>query len=313
VRIVFMGTPDFAVSPLKALLAAGHEVAGVFTQPDQPKGRGGRVQMSPVKELALSCGIPVYQPVKIRLDGLEPLRALKPELCVTAAFGQILSEDVLAVPKYGTVNVHASLLPRHRGPAPVQWALLMGDQETGITTMLTDKGIDTGDLLLRAVTPIREEDTAGSLLIRLSAIGAELLTETITRIAHGDCPRERQSEEGVTYEPKLSKELGALDFSQPTRQSLRRVRAMDPWPGAYADLANGTLKVWRAAAVETPVSAEPGTVLWAEARRGLAIATGDGALELTEIQAPNARRMEACEFLRGHSIPAGQPLKEVTI
>ncbi len=308
-----MGTPAFAVPPLEALLNAGHEVVGVFTQPDRPSGRGGRVQRSPVKELALSRGIPVYQPLKIRKDGLEDLRALAPDLCVTAAFGQILSEEVLAVPKLGTVNVHASLLPRHRGPAPVQWAVLMGDAVTGVTTMLTDKGIDTGDMLLRAETPIAEDDTAGTLLTRLSRMGAALLTETIDRLRRGDCPREKQDETLMTYEPKLTKELGELNFGEPTRASLLRVRAMDPWPCAQAALANGELKVWRAAAVPEPTRAEPGTVLCADAKRGLVIATGDGAMELTEIQAPNAKRMDARAFLRGHAVEAGKKLSEVTL
>ncbi len=312
-RIVFMGTPAFAVPPLEALIAAGHEIAGVFTQPDRPKGRGGQVQMSPIKELALSLNIPVFQPLKIRRDGLEPLKALAPDLCVTAAFGQILSEEVLAVPKLGTVNVHASLLPRHRGPAPVNWAVLMGDAETGVTTMLTDKGIDTGDMLLRARTPIAETDTAGSLLTRLSAMGAALLTETVARLEKGDCPREKQDETLMTYEPKLTKELGAIDFRESTRQSLCRIRAMNPWPCAWAPLKSDVLKVWLAAAVENAPKAEPGTVLWANSKGGLAVATGDGAIELVEIQAPNAKRMEARAFLRGHSIPAGIPLCEVQL
>jgi len=308
-----MGTPAFSVPSLQALLTAGHEVAGVFTQPDRPKGRGGKVQMSPVKELALSRGIPVFQPLKIRRDGLDDLKSLAPELCVTAAFGQILSEEVLAVPKLGTVNVHASLLPRHRGPAPVNWAVLMDDAVTGVTTMLTDKGIDTGDMLLHAQTPITETDTAGTLLARLADMGAELLVETIARLIRGDCPREKQNETLMTYEPKLTKELGELNFSEPTRISLCRVRAMDPWPGACAALANGTLKVWRAVPAQGAPAAQAGDVLAADPKHGLVIATADGAVELTEIQAPNAKRMDARAFLRGHTLPTGMKLSEVTI
>jgi len=308
-----MGTPDFAVPSFKALLASGHEVVGVFTQPDRPKGRGGRVQMSPVKELALAHGVPVYQPLKIRKDGLDDLRALAPDLCVTAAFGQILSQEVLDVPVLGTVNVHASLLPRHRGSAPIQWAILTGDDRTGITTMLTDHGIDTGDMLLKVETPITEEDTAGTLQERLSAMGATLLMETIDRLAKGTCPRTRQDEAAMTYDPKLTKETGLIDFAQSTRQSLCRVRAMDPWPVAYAQLANVTLKVWRAKEAKSGATAVPGTVLRADARGGLVIATGDSAMELLEIQAPNARRMEAKAFLLGHPIEAGKPLCEVQL
>lgn len=307
-----MGTPEFSVPSLRALAGAGHEVVGVFTQPDRPKGRGGKVQPSPVKELALSLGVPVFQPLKIRKDGLEPLRALNPDLCVTAAFGQILSQDVLDVPRLGTVNVHASLLPRHRGSAPIAWALLEGDETAGVTTMLTDAGIDTGDMLLQAETPILETDTAGTLTERLSHLGAELLLATLRRLEAGDCPREKQDETRMTYDPKLTKELGELNFAEGTRRCLLRVRAMDPWPCAYAPLANGVLKVWQAAGTAGPQAAAPGTVLKADARDGLVVATADGTMELIQIQAPSARRMDAREYLRGHRIEAGKPLCEVT-
>lgn len=308
-----MGTPDFSVPSLQALLDAGHEVAGVFTQPDRPKGRGGKVQMSPVKELALKRGIAVYQPVKIRLDGLEPLRQLAPDVCVTAAFGQILSEEVLAVPRLGTVNVHASLLPRHRGAAPIQWAILSGDAETGVTTMLTDKGLDTGDMLLKAKTPIGSGDTAGTLTERLSHIGAELLVETLNRLEAGDCPREKQDESQSTYEPKVNKELGRLCFEEGTQKCLLRVRAMCPWPCAFAELAQGVLKVWSAAPAQGRPGAPAGEVLSAGRRDGLVIATADGAIELCEVQAPNAKRMDARAFLLGHPIPEGAMLNEVRL
>ena len=312
-RVVFMGTPDFSVPSLQALLDAGHEVAGVFTQPDRPKGRGGKVQMSPVKELALKRGIAVYQPVKIRLDGLEPLRQLAPDVCVTAAFGQILSEEVLAVPRLGTVNVHASLLPRHRGAAPIQWAILSGDAETGVTTMLTDKGLDTGDMLLKAKTPIGSGDTAGTLTERLSHIGAELLVETLNRLEAGDCPREKQDESQSTYEPKVNKELGRLCFEEGTQKCLLRVRAMCPWPCAFAELAQGVLKVWSAAPAQGRPGAPAGEVLSAGRRDGLVIATADGAIELCEVQAPNAKRMDARAFLLGHPSPEGAMLNEVRL
>ena len=290
-RVVFMGTPDFAVPSLQALLEAGYEVIGVFTQPDRPKGRGGKVQMSPVKEGALKHGIPVFQPLKIRVDGLEPLRELAPDLCVTAAFGQILSQEVLDVPGLGTVNVHASLLPRHRGAAPVQWAVLQGDSLTGVTTMLTDRGIDTGDMLLKAELPIGEEDTAGSLLDKLSHTGAGLLIETLRRLEAGTCPREKQDEAQSTYDPMLKKEMGLIDFTEAPSRCVNRVRAMNPWPCAYAPLAEGVLRVWRARAAEG--CGKAGTVLRADKKDGLVVATGDGAMELCEIQAPNAKRMDA--------------------
>lgn len=301
-RIVFMGTPEFSVASLRALIESGDEVVGVFTQPDKPKGRGGKVQMSPVKALAMAHGIPVFQPRKIRVDGLEDLQNLAPDLCVTAAFGQILSQAILDVPKFGTVNVHASLLPRHRGSAPVNWAVLQDDRVTGITTMLTDAGIDTGDMLLRREVPITDDDTAGSLLEALSAVGAELLLTTIGKLKDGTCPREKQNEADMTYDPMLKKEMGLLDFTQPTRALFCRVRAMNPWPCAYAQAANGVLKVWSAKPAPDFAKAAPGTVLAANPKQGLVIATGDGAIELVEIQAPNSRRMPAKAFLLGRNV-----------
>ena len=306
-----MGTPEFAVPSLEALIANGYDVIGVFTQPDRPKGRGGKVQQSPVKECALRHGIPVYQPMKMRLDGLEPLRALAPDVCVTAAFGQILSQEVLDVPRLGTVNVHASLLPRHRGSAPIQWAILSGDEKTGVTTMLTDKGIDTGDMLMKRELVIAPNDTAATLTDKLALLGAQLLTDTLRRVEAGDCPREKQRDEESTYDPMLQKEMGKLDFAEGTRQCLLRVRAMDPWPCAYASVANGALKVWRAEAAEG--GGEAGEILCADAKAGLIIATGDGAMRLCEVQAPNAKRMDVRAFLLGHSLDVGKRLSEVSI
>ena len=310
-RVVFMGTPDFAVPSLRALLDAGHEVAGVFTQPDRPRGRGGKVQMSPVKALALARGLKVFQPEKLRRDGIDDLRALAPELCVTAAFGQILNDEALAVPARGTVNVHASLLPRHRGAAPVQWAILQGDAETGVTTMLTDRGIDTGDMLLRRALPIAPDDTAGSLLEKLADAGAALLLETLARLEAGDCPREKQDEALASYDPMLTKDMGLMRFEEGTRACLLRVRAMNPWPCAYAPLGEGVLKVWAARAAEG--EGEPGRVLRADRQGGLVVATSDGAIELTQVQAPNAKRMDAGAFLLGHPLPTGMKLTEVEL
>ena len=312
-RVVFMGTPDFSVPTLQALIDSRHEVVGVFTQPDRPKGRGGKVQMSPVKELALKHDIPVFQPLKMRVDGLEPLRSLKPDLCVTAAFGQILSQDVLDVPPMGTVNVHASLLPRHRGAAPIQWSILSGDKVAGVTTMFTDRGIDTGDMLLKAETPISEEDTAGTLTDRIAQMGAELLIETLDQLEKGTCPREKQDESQMTYDPKIEKEMGRITFEESVENTLLRVRAMSPWPCAFADLSEGVLKIWRAKKADVQTSAPAGTVLCANRKDGLIVAALDGAIELCEIQAPNAKRMDARAFLLGHPIEEGKLLKEVRV
>lgn len=312
-RVVFMGTPDFAVPTLKALIEAGHQVVGVFTQPDRPKGRGGKLQQSPVKVYASACGIPVYQPMRIRADGLEELRKLVPEVCVTAAYGQILSQEVLDIPRLGTINVHASLLPRHRGPAPVQWAILQGDEETGVTTMLTDRGIDTGNMLLRETCFIGEEDTAGTLLEKLSHLGAALLIKALNAWAVEGCISTPQDENNATYDPMLTKEMGFLKFEEGTEKCLRRVRAMNPWPCAYTPLAEGVLKVWKARRATQTVEVPLGTVLAADSKQGLVIATADGAMELQEIQMPGAKRMDARAFLRGHDIQVGILLREVKI
>lgn len=310
-KVVFMGTPDFSVPSLQALIDHGYDVVGVFTQPDRPKGRGGKVQMSPVKELALKHNIPVFQPQKIRRDGVEDLRSLAPDVCVTAAFGQILSQEVLDVPVMGTVNVHASLLPKHRGAAPVQWAVLQGDAVTGVTTMLTDKGIDTGDMLLKAEVVIGPEDTAGTLLERLSHVGADLLIETLQKLKAGSCPREKQNEDEMTYDPMLNKEMGLLHFEETAVQCVNRVRAMSPWPCTYAPIQEGVLKVWRAKVADG--SGTPGQILKANKKDGLVVAVQDGAIELCEIQAPNAKRMDAKAFLLGHSLQEGTMLSEVRL
>lgn len=313
-RVVFMGTPEFAAPSLTALCDHGYDVVGVFTQPDRPKGRGGKLAQSPVKELAVARGIPVFQPQRIRRDGVDDLRALAPDVVVTAAFGQILSQEVLDIPPLGTVNVHASLLPRHRGASPVHWAILQGDAETGVTTMLSDAGIDTGDMLLSVRTPILPEDTAATLLERLSGLGAELMLETLRRLQAGDCPRAAQDEARSTYDPMLSKEMGELRLDEPVDALLRRVRAMNPWPCAFLPLSGGALKVWRAAASALPPQgAAPGTVLAADAQRGLVLACGDGAMEIAELQAPGSKRMPARAYLLGHPIRTGILIDEVTL
>lgn len=299
-RVVFMGTPAFAVPSLKALLAAGHEVAGVFTQPDRPAGRGKKLTASPVKQLALVHGIPVFQPVKIRADGVEDLRALRPEVCVTAAFGQILSQEVLDIPERGTVNVHASLLPRHRGSAPIAWAILQGDAAVGVTTMLTDRGIDTGAMLLRAETPRDPAETCGELTERLAVIGADLLVETLARMEAGTLIPVPQDEAAMTYDPMLKKEMGEVDFTRPAEEVANRVLALNPWPCCGIDIPGGRLKLLRARAVEG--AGEPGSVLSADPAGGLVFACGIGAVEITELQAPGGKAMPARDWLRGHRI-----------
>lgn len=301
-RIVFLGTPDFGVPSLKALVEAGHEVVGVFTQPDKPKGRGNKMLPSPVKVCAQGYGIPVFQPVKIRVDGVEDLRALAPDLCVTAAFGQILSQEVLDIPAIGTVNVHSSLLPKYRGSAPINWAVMEGETVTGVTTMMTDKGLDTGDILLKREVPILPGETAEELTARLAPIGAELLIETIRRFEAGDCPRAKQNEDEASYFPMLKKEMGDIDWNLPAEKIVNLVRGLTPWPGTCFIWGEGeTVKVWKAEKAENP-GLEPGTIIAADAKQGLVIAAGENAVRVMELQAPGGKRMNAKDYLRGHPV-----------
>ncbi len=301
-RIVFLGTPDFGVPSLKALVEAGYEVVGVFTQPDKPKGRGNKMLPSPVKVCASAYGIPVFQPVKIRADGVEDLRSLAPDLCVTAAFGQILSQEILDIPKIGTVNVHSSLLPKYRGSAPINWAVMEGEAVTGVTTMMTDRGLDTGDILLQREVPILPGETAEELTKRLSPIGAELLIETVRRLEAGNCPRMKQNEAESSYFPMLKKEMGDIDWTLPAEKIVNLVRGLTPWPGTSFVWGDGeTVKVWKAETVENP-GKEPAKIIAADAKNGLVIAAGNNAVRIVELQAPGGKRMNAKDYLRGHPV-----------
>jgi len=303
-RIVFMGTPEFAVPSLQALIDSEHQVVGVFTQPDRPKGRGNKLTPSPVKVLAQAHNIPVYQPLKIRKDGLEDLINLKPDLCVTAAFGQILSQAILDVPQMGTVNVHASLLPRHRGSAPIAWGLVMGDTTFGVTTMLTDKGIDTGMMLLKREVMAEPLETAGEMTLRLAKVGAELLMETLDKLENiTPIP---QDESAATYEPMLTKEMGLMDFTKSAHELACLVKGLNPWPGCYTPFEEGVLKVWLARQAEGKDGAAPGEIILADPRKGLFVQTGEGALEILTLQAPGKKQMNAKDFLRGHPLKEGE-------
>ena len=300
-RIVFLGTPDFGVPSLKALAEAGHDVVGVFTQPDKPKGRGNKMLPSPVKVCAQAMGIPVFQPVKIRMDGVDDLLALAPDLCVTAAFGQILSQEILDIPKIGTVNVHSSLLPKYRGSAPINWAIMEGETVTGVTTMMTDKGLDTGDILLKREVAILPGETAEELTARLAPIGAELLIETIRGLEAGTVRRVKQDENEASYFPMLKKEMGEIDWRLSAHQIVCRVRGLTPWPGSTFTWGGEAVKVWKAEEAENPHKA-PGEILCADAKNGLVIAAGEGAVRVIELQAPGGKRMNAKDYLRGHPV-----------
>lgn len=307
-RIVFMGTPEFAVPCLQALTENGYEVAGVFTQPDRPKGRGNKLTPSPVKSAAMAAGIPVFQPEKIRRDGIEDLRNLRPNLCVTAAFGQILSQEILDIPPMGNINVHASLLPKHRGSAPIAYAIMNGDRFAGVTTMMMDAGIDTGDMLLQEKTEIGEQETCAELTERLSRIGAQLLIRTIREAEAGTLRRIPQNEDDMTYDPMLNKGMGIPDFLQDADHVRGLINGLNPWPCVSVPLGSDRLKLLRA--VRADGSGKAGTVIAADAKNGLIIACGKGAVRILEIQAPGGKRMKPEDYLRGHSISPGTDLNE---
>lgn len=303
-RVVFMGTPEFAVPSLKALLDAGYGVVGVFTQPDRPVGRGHKLAACPVKKLAVERGVPVYQFERLRNEeGLACLRALAPDIVVTAAFGQILSQALLDVPKMGTVNVHASLLPAYRGAAPINWCILNGETKTGVTTMLTDAGVDTGAMLLRRETDIGETETAAELSARLSQLGAELLIETLKGYIAGEIAPTPQDERLASRQPMLKKEMGLIDWTRSAKEIACQARGLDPWPSAWTDYLGGTLKIYRARPAMG--EGEPGTVLRSSAKEGLFVACGEGALEVLEMQAPGGKRMSARAYLAGKKIEPG--------
>ncbi|MGI6239816.1 MAG: methionyl-tRNA formyltransferase [Christensenellales bacterium] len=305
-RVVFMGTPEFALPSFDALLDAGYDVVGAFTQPDRPVGRGHKLACCPVKARAQERGVPVYQYARVRGQaGLDKMRELKPDVVVTAAFGQILSKKLLEVPKYGTINVHASLLPRHRGSAPINWAILMGEKTTGITTMLTDVGLDTGDMLLARETPIGEAETAGELTERLAVIGGEVLIETLDGYLKGEITPRKQDEAEATYEPMLEKSMGMIDWTKPAREIANQVRGLNPWPYAYTLCNCAPIKIYRARAIDGDTGEEPGLVIESSPRKGLIVACGEGALEIIEMQAANAKCMQAKQYLMGRCIDPG--------
>jgi methionyl-tRNA formyltransferase len=299
-----MGTPEFAAVSLRALIGAGHEVAGVFTQPDRPAGRGRRLKESAVKELALTAGIEVFQPARSR-EGAEALRALRPELIAVVAYGQILPPEILALPPGGCVNLHASLLPLYRGAAPIQWALLNGETETGVTTMRMDAGMDTGDILLQEACPILPGEDMGALHDKLARLGAALLAETLRRLGRGGLTARPQGE-GVTCAPRLERSDERLRWPEDAVSLARRVRALRPWPGAFTQLRGETIKVWAAEvrAEEALGAAGPGEILRL-GESGILCATGRSALEIMTVQPAGRKSMAAADFARGRRLEPG--------
>ncbi|MCS7024627.1 MAG: methionyl-tRNA formyltransferase [Bryobacteraceae bacterium] len=301
-RLVFMGTPEFAVPSLEALLGRGHEVAAVFTQPDRPKGRGQQVTAPPVKQCALAHGLVVYQPERIRQQEVrEQLASLAPRVIVVVGYGQILPADMLDLPPLGFLNVHASLLPKYRGAAPIQWAIASGEQRTGVTIMRIDAGLDTGDILRQRETDIGEEETAPELAARLAVMGAELLVETLDEAEQGLIQPQRQNHEEATYAPILKKEDGRIDWSLPARTIYNRIRGFLPWPGAYTTFRGQVLHIWRARVTGERLPYAPGTACTGSNR--LLVACGDNtAIECLELQLEGRKKMPASAFLNGQRL-----------
>lgn len=309
-KIVYMGTPDFAVPGLKALAEAGYEVAGVVTQPDKPKGRGKTLLPTPVKEEAQKHGFPVYQPEKIRKNQefMDTLKEIQPDIIVVAAFGQIIPSEILELPKFGCINIHASLLPKYRGAAPIQQAVIDGEKESGVTIMKMGTGLDTGDMISKIVVPLDEKETGGSLFDKLAQAGAKLLIETLPSIFDGTAVYEKQPEESPTpYAAMITKKMGLMDFSKSAVELERLIRGMNPWPSAYTFLNGKTLKVWAGRVSQESTGVEPGTVICTD-KEGIHVACGQDVLILTEVQLEGKKRMEADAFLRGYSVEAGTKL-----
>ena len=306
-KIAFLGTPDFAIPSLEMLSKTAHEVA-VFTQPDRPVGRHGVLTPPPVKQYALEHGIPVFQFEKIRSqEGVSSLKQFGPDLMVTAAFGQLLSEENLSVPKFGCVNVHGSLLPKYRGAAPIQWAVIHGEQVTGITTMQTDIGLDTGDILMQSSTPIGPDETSGELYKRLSRLGADVLRSTVSALENGTLERHPQDEKLATKCGQLKKEDGKIDFHRTCLEIHNLVRGTNPWPGAFCNLDNRILKIWKTRLLSQSDVSLPAGTCDGDAKRGFFVQCSDGMLEILELQASNGKRMDARSFLCGVH-PAGKIL-----
>ena len=324
-RIIFMGTPDFSVGTEEALIEAGHEVCLVVTQPDKPKGRGGKWQFTPVKEAALRHGIEVFQPKRIREpECVETLKRYQADVIVVIAFGQILPKEILQMTPYGCINVHASLLPKYRGAAPIQWAILNGEKVTGVTTMQMDEGLDTGDMLLKTEVSITAQETGESLHDKLAAAGASLCVQTLREIETGSIRAQKQGESPTPYAKMLTKEMGNIDWARPAVEIERLVRGLNSWPSAYTDWDGQVMKIWEAQAVtetdcaedakakerELAEAAQPGTVVCVE-KDSFLVQTGEGFLRVKELQIPGKKRMEAGAFLRGYALTEGTVLRTV--
>lgn len=304
-RVIFMGTPDFAVGTLEEIIKAEHEVVLVVTQPDKPRGRSGALQFPPVKECAVAHGIEVFQPKKIREEeNVEYLRKYNADIMVVAAFGQLLPKSILDMPKYGCINVHASLLPKYRGAAPIQWSVINGDPVTGVTIMQMDVGMDTGDMIATREVVIGEEETGGGLFDKLAEVGAKLCVDTMVKIENGTATRTPQNHDEATHVSMISKELGNVDWNKSAVEIERLIRGLNPWPSAYTQLAGKTFKLWKAKVVKEDTDKMPGTIVRV-GKDSLDVQTGSGLLSLLEVQLEGKKRMEVDAFLRGYQVEEG--------
>ena len=305
-KIIFIGTPDFSVGTLKALIEAGHEIVLAVTQPDKPKGRGGKMQFPPVKETAMEYQIPVFQPKKVRdPDCIEELRKYPADIMVVIAFGQILPKEILQMTPYGCINVHASLLPKYRGAAPIQWAVINGEKVSGVTTMQMDEGLDTGDMLLKTEVVLDEKETGGSLHDKLGEAGAVLCVRTLKALEEGTLKPEAQGESPTEYARMLDKSLGSIDWNVSAAEIERLIRGLNPWPSAYTDWDGRVMKIWEAQVTAGQETGEtPGTVIGVE-KDGFCVQTGQGVLKVLALQIPGKKRMDAGAFLRGYPMKPG--------
>lgn len=306
-RVIFMGTPDFSVGTLEALIEAGHEVVLVVTQPDKPKGRGGKMQFTPVKEVAVAHNIPVYQPKRIReAECVEELKKYNADIMVVVAFGQILPKEILEMTPYGCVNVHASLLPAYRGAAPIQWAVINGEKVSGVTTMQMDEGLDTGDMLLKTEIPLDPQETGGSLHDKLASAGAKLCVETLDALKAGTITPKKQGESTTEYAKMLDKHMGKIDWNKPAVEIERLIRGLNPWPSAYTSWNENDkgMKIWEAEVIEGKSEEKPGTIVEV-AKDGFTVQTGEALLKITSLQIPGKKRMDAAAFLRGYQVETG--------
>ncbi len=310
-RVVYMGTPDFAVPTLRELIKAGHEVAAVVTQPDRPKGRGQKLTPPPVKIAAAELNLRVLQPERVKTpEFVKVLTELNPDVIVVAAFGQILSKEILQLPKYGCINVHASILPKYRGAAPIHWAVINGEQESGVSIMYMDEGLDTGDVLKVARVPIAENDTTGDVHDKLALVGAAALIDALQLLEAGTAPRTPQNDAESNYAPLLNKQVELIDWAKSSKEIKDLVRGLNPWPGAFTYLEGKVMKVWAGEVVHAPNNSKhiPGQIITADANGGIVVASGNGAVALKEIQLQGSKRMAVEDFLRGRSLVAGQSL-----